>query len=423
MNFVKAPDQGDLEALRRIDPEIAAAIQAEQQRQQEHLELIASENLVSKAVLQAQGSVLTNKYAEGYPGARYYGGCIHVDSAEQLARCRAEKLFGAEHANVQPHSGASANLAAFLAFLNPGDRILGMNLAHGGHLTHGSRVSISGKHFAAHSYGVDRLSGLLDLAVVRETALSVRPKLIIAGASAYPRLIDYAGFQKIAREVGAILMVDMAHVAGLVAAGVHPNPVPWSDVVTSTTHKTLRGPRGGLILCRREHAQAIDKAIFPGLQGGPLMHVIAAKAVALLEARASGFVAYQQKTLANAAALAGALSSRGYELVTGGTDTHMVLVDLRSKEITGRDAEVLLDRVGITVNKNAIPFDPRGPQVTSGLRLGTPTVTSRGMGPEQLSQIAELIDQTFVYRHSAAALARVKRQVSELCSRFPIEYS
>jgi glycine hydroxymethyltransferase len=422
MGIVKSADSGDMQSLRQIDPEIAAAIEAEQHRQQEHLVLIASENLVSKAVLEAQASVLTNKYAEGYPGARYYGGCAHVDSTEQLARCRATALFGADHANVQPHSGASANLAAYLAFLNPGDRILGMNLAHGGHLTHGSKVSISGKHFEAHSYGVDRSSGLLDLEAVREAALSVRPKLIIAGASAYPRLIDYAGFKKIAQEAGAFLMVDMAHVAGLVAAGVHPNPVPWSDVVTSTTHKTLRGPRGGLILCRRKHAQAIDKAIFPGLQGGPLMHVIAAKAVALLEARTPGFVTYQQSTLSNAAALAAALSARGFELVTGGTDNHMVLLDLRNKQITGRDAEVLLDRVGITVNKNAIPYDPRGPVVTSGLRLGTPTVTSRGMGPEQLAMIADMVDQAFVYRHSDADLTRIKRQVSELCSQFPIEY-
>ncbi len=420
---MKTADQGHLEALRQIDPAIAAAIEAEQKRQQEHLELIASENLVSKAVLQAQGSILTNKYAEGYPGARYYGGCTHVDSAEELARCRAEKLFGVDHANVQPHSGASANLAVYLACLNPGDRILGMDLAHGGHLTHGSSVSISGKYYEAHSYGVDPSSGLLNMDEVQAAALSIRPKLIIAGASSYPRLIDYAGFQSIAREVEAHLMVDMAHVAGLVAAGVIPSPVPWADVVTSTTHKTLRGPRGGLILCRHAYAQTIDKAVFPGLQGGPLMHVIAAKAVAMLEAQSSGFVKYQQNTLENSAALAGALSDLGFDLVTSGTDIHMVMVDLRSREITGREAEVLLDRVGITVNKNAIPFDPQGPRVTSGLRLGTPTVTSRGMGPEQLGQVAALINQTIIDRYSDTRLAQIRCQVSELCAQFPIEYS
>lgn len=423
MHSAKNRTQDHLEALRLIDPALAAAIEAEHMRQQNHLEMIASENLVSKAVLAAQGSILTNKYAEGYPGARYYGGCTHVDTAEELARCRAKKLFNAEHANVQPHSGASANLAAFLAFLNPGDRILGMNLAHGGHLTHGSKGNISGKYYEAHSYGVDRDSALINLDDVRVAALASLPKLIIAGASSYPRIIDYAGFLAIAREVGALLMVDMAHVAGLVAAGVISSPVPWADLVTSTTHKTLRGPRGGLILCRQKYAPAIDKAVFPGLQGGPLMHVIAAKAVALLEAQSPGFINYQQNTVENASALAVALLDLGFDLVTGGTDTHIVLLDLRSKNITGVDAENLLDRVGITANKNSIPFDPRGPLVTSGLRLGTPAVTSRGMRPEQMRGIAELINHAIVHRFSDNCLAGIRRRVKELCAQFQIDYS
>lgn len=413
-------DRDNRNTLRYLDPEIAEIIEDEQSRQREHLELIASENLAGGAVLQVQGSILTNKYAEGYPGARYYGGCAHVDRAEELARSRAKELFGAGHANVQPHAGASANLAVYLAFLEPGDRILGMDLAHGGHLTHGSSVSISGRYYDARSYGVDRQSGLLNLDEVRARARSVQPKLIIAGASAYPRRIDFAGFQEIAREVGALYMVDMAHLAGLVAAGVHPSPVPYADVVTTTTHKTLRGPRGGMILCRREFAAAVDKAVFPGLQGGPLMHVIAAKAVAMQEARTPAFKAYQKNVLLNASVLAETLSELGFDLVTGGTDTHMVLVDLRSKGISGLDAEKLLERVGITANKNAVPFDPLSLQVTSGLRLGTPVITSRGMGPEQAGEIACLIHETIVCRDSSERLERVRRRVGDICARFPI---
>jgi glycine hydroxymethyltransferase len=420
MSAEKSQARDYLSALRRVDPEIAAVIEAEQLRQQDHLELIASENLASRAVLQAQGSILTNKYAEGYPGARYYGGCDHVDAAEEAARTRACRLFGADHANVQPHSGASANMAVYLAFLNPGDRLLGMDLAHGGHLTHGSSASISGRYYEAHSYRVSRDTGLIELEEIRAKALSVKPKLIIAGASSYPRRIDFAAFAAIARESGAVLMVDMAHVAGLVAAGLYPNPVSCADVVTTTTHKTLRGPRGGMILCRREHARAVDKAVFPGLQGGPLMHVIAAKAVALKEAMSPDFISYQQRVLANAAVLAETLAGFGFNLVTGGTDTHMVLVDLRSKGLTGLEAEKLLDQVGITANKNAVPYDPCSPKVTSGLRVGTPAVTSRGMGPEQLRLIGLLINEALANRSSPVHLARVKRRVKELCRDFPI---
>lgn len=409
-----------LSAVRPVDPEMAAVIEAELKRQQDHLVLIASENITGRAVLQAQGSVLTNKYAEGYPAARYYGGCEQVDRAEELACSRARQLFGADHVNVQPHSGASANLAVYLAFLKPGDRILGMDLAHGGHLTHGSRISISGRYYESHSYGVDRHSGLIDLEEVRTRAHDLRPKIIIAGASSYPRLIDYAGFGQVARETGALLMVDMAHVAGMVAAGLHPNPVSSSDIVTSTTHKTLRGPRGGMILCRSQYARDIDKAVFPGLQGGPLMHVIAAKAVAFREAQSDSFISYQEQVLANAAALAAALTRLGYHLVTGGTDTHMVLLDLRSKQVTGLEAERILDKTGITANKNAIPFDPRRPQVTSGLRLGTPTVTSRGMGSEQMVLIAELIDEALEHRENRVKLAGVRRRVDKLCQEFPV---
>lgn len=414
-------DDNRLGEVRLVDPEVAEAIAGEERRQQDNLEMIASENLASRAVLQAQGSVLTNKYAEGYPGARYYGGCRYADRVEELARSRAEELFQAEHANVQPHAGASANLAVYLAFLEPGDRILGMSLAHGGHLTHGSPVNITGRYFDAFSYGVDRGSGLLDMEEIRGTALRVRPRLIIAGATAYPRRIDFEAFQGIAHETGAILMVDMAHIAGLIAAGLHPNPVPCADVVTTTTHKTLRGPRGGMILCRRKHARRIDQAVFPGLQGGPLVHVIAAKAVSLAEARRPEFVAYQKRVLQNTRVLAEALRGHGFDLITGGSDTHLLLVDLRSKGITGAEAERLLEGVGITANKNAIPFDPRGPRVTSGLRLGTPAITSRGMGPEQIRLIAQLIDEAIFHRSDGAVLKKLKRQVSGLCHDFPIE--
>lgn len=413
-------DESSLKEVRLVDPEIAEAIAGEEKRLQENIELIASENLVSRAVLQAQGSVLTNKYAEGYPGARYYGGCCNVDRVEELARSRAEQLFQAEHANVQPHAGASANLAVYLAFLRPGDRILGMSLGHGGHLTHGSPVSITGRHFKAYSYEVDRTSGLLDMEEIRRKALRVRPSLIVAGASAYPRRIDFEAFRDIARETGAILMVDIAHIAGLVVAGLHSSPVPYADVVTTTTHKTLRGPRGGLILCRRRYARKIDQAVFPGLQGGPLMHVIAAKAVSFKEAQRQEFAAYQNRVLQNMGVLVEALLGQGFDLVTGGSDTHLLLVDLRSKKITGLEAEQLLGKVGITVNKNAIPYDPRGPRITSGLRLGTPAVTTRGMGPDQLRIIADLISETLHCRGDEGVLGRVKQRVGELCRDFPI---
>jgi glycine hydroxymethyltransferase len=416
-------EKNRLGEVRRVDPEIAAAIEDEEKRQQGNLELIASENLASRAVLQAQGSVLTNKYAEGYPGARYYGGCRHVDRVERLARDRAKQLFGAEHANVQPHAGATANLAVYLAFLKPGDRILGMSLAHGGHLTHGSSVSITGRYFEAHSYGVDRSSGLLDMEEIRQKALRLRPKLLIAGASAYPRRIDFEAFGDIAREAGAVLVVDIAHIAGLVVAGLHPNPVPHADVVTTTTHKTLRGPRGGMILCRERHARRIDQAVFPGLQGGPLMHVIAAKAVSFREAQLPEFIAYQKRILQNMEAFVEALRGYGFDLVTGGSDTHLLLLDLRSKSITGLEAEKLLGDIGITANKNAIPFDPRGPRVTSGLRLGTPAVTTRGMGPEEIRVIAALINEAFTHRSDRRVLAQLRERVDELCRDFPIEVS
>ncbi len=422
MNHKLAADHFGINSLCRVDPEIAEIIEAELDRQENHLELIASENLASRAVLEAQGSVLTNKYAEGYPGARYYGGCQQVDWAEELACSRAKKLFGAEHVNVQPHAGAPANLAVFFAILKPGDKILGMDLAHGGHLTHGSRANISGRYFKSASYGVDPNTELIDLEKVRRQALSIRPRLIIAGASSYPRRIDFAAFYEIAQECGAWLLVDMAHIAGLVAAGLHPNPVPYADFVTTTTHKTLRGPRGGMILCRLKYARRIDKAVFPGLQGGPLMHVIAAKAVALKEALQPSFTVYQQKVTENAAVLAGALQDCGFRPVTGGTDNHLVLVDLRSQEITGAETEQVLDRVGITANKNAIPFDPRGPKITSGLRLGTPAITSRGMGPDQMREIAMFIKESLRHRDNPGRLSQIKEQVADLCRQYPLQY-
>ncbi|NLA25802.1 MAG: serine hydroxymethyltransferase [Firmicutes bacterium] len=409
-----------LSEVHRIDPEIAAAMAAEERRQQDSLELIASENLVGRAVLQAQGSVLTNKYAEGYPGARYYGGCRYVDKVEQLARSRAQALFQADHANVQPHSGSSANLAVFFAFLKPGDRILGMDLAHGGHLTHGSPVNITGNYYEAYSYGVDRDSGLLDMEEIRKQALRVRPKIIIAGATAYPRMVDFAAFQDIASEAGAELIADMAHIAGLVAVGLHPNPVHHAAAVTTTTHKTLRGPRGGMILCRREYASLIDRAVFPGIQGGPLMHVIAAKAISLKEAQSPEFAAYQFRVLENARILAEKLIEAGFTLVTGGSDTHLILVDLRLKKITGLEAEQLLGDIGITTNKNSIPFDPRNPRVTSGLRLGTPAITSRGMGPEQIKEIARIIDEAVIHRSDKTVLEGLRRRVHALCRKFPV---
>ncbi len=408
-----------MKALRTKDPEIFAAIEAEMARQMEVIELIASENLVSPAVLEAAGSIMTNKYAEGYPGHRYYGGCQCVDVAEDLARDRAKKLFGADHANVQPHSGSQANMGVYFAALKPGDTVLGMNLSHGGHLTHGSPVNISGKYFNFVAYGVDRETEIVDFDAVRRLAKEHKPKMIVAGASAYPRSLDFAKFREIADETGALFMVDMAHIAGLVASGLHPNPVPYAQFVTTTTHKTLRGPRGGMILCTSEWANAIDKAIFPGTQGGPLMHIIAAKAVAFKEALEPSFRDYQSQIVKNAKALAEALLARGYRLVSGGTDNHMMLVDLTPKGITGRDAEVALDEVGITVNKNGIPFDTRKPTVTSGIRIGSPAVTTRGMKEEEMGVIARLIDETLMAIGDDGAKERLSSEVKELTSRFP----
>lgn len=402
------------------DPEVAQAIEQEENRQRNTIELIASENFVSRAVLAAQGSVLTNKYAEGYPGKRYYGGCEFVDVVENLARERVKKIFGAEHANVQPHSGSQANEAVYFAFLKPGDTVLGMNLAHGGHLTHGSPVNISGSYFNFVPYGVNAKTERIDYDQVRQLALEHHPKMIVAGASAYSRIIDFVKMREIADEVGAFLMVDMAHFAGLVAAGLHPSPVPYAHFVTSTTHKTLRGPRGGLILCKNEHAQAIDKAIFPGIQGGPLMHVIAAKAVAFGEALQPDFKVYQTHIVENSKALSQALMDRGFRIVSGGTDNHLVLVDVRTKELTGKEAENILHEVGITVNKNMIPFDPASPFVTSGIRIGTPAVTSRGMNPEAMKRIAEAMDYALTSHHEPDKLSHAREIVSSLCTEFPL---
>lgn len=406
--------------LEKADPQIFEAIKREERRQDEKIELIASENLVSSAVLEAQGTVLTNKYAEGYPGARYYGGCDYVDLVEELARERACKLFNAGHANVQPHSGTQANFAVYFAVLNPGDSILGMELNHGGHLSHGSRANMSGKYYQTYSYGVNGESGLIDMDEVRKTALRVRPRLIIAGASSYPRVIDFKAFSEIAREAGAFFLADIAHIAGLVITGLHPSPIPHSHFVTTTTHKTLRGPRGGMILCRAEYADLIDRAVFPGTQGGPLMHVIAAKAVAMKEAMQPEYFECQAKTVENARYLSDALQGYGFHLVTGGTDNHLILVDLRNKGLTGAEAEAILDRVGITANKNAIPFDPRGPQVTSGLRVGTPAITTRGMRREEVFEIALLIRDALQNRYSETALKRIRSKVLELCRSFPL---
>ncbi len=407
-------------ALNMFDPQVSRAIEAEVKRQQDKIILIASENYVSQAVLQAQGSVLTNKYAEGYPGARYYGGCEYVDVVEEIARTRAAALFGAEHVNVQPHAGAVANLAVFLSVLKPGDRVLGMGLDHGGHLTHGSPANISGKYYESFSYKVDPRTGYLDMDEVRKVAHRVSPRMIIAGASSYPRIIDFAAFSQIAREVDALLLVDMAHIAGMVAAGLHPSPVSHAHFVTTTTHKTLRGPRGGMILCRSEFARAVDKAVFPGIQGGPLMHIIAAKAVAFKEAQTDDFYRYQEQILKNARALAQHLKELGFDLVSGGTDNHLVLLDLRGKGVTGREAELLLDELGITTNKNAIPDDPQNRMVTSGIRLGSPAVTSRGMQEAEMKQIADLINRAIEGRDDRRILARVKREVKNLCAAFPV---
>lgn len=404
----------------RVDPEVAEAIRAELERQQNTLEMIAAENFTSEAVLVAQGSVLTNKYAEGYPGKRYYGGCQYVDVVEDLARDRAKVLFGAEHVNVQPHSGAQANMAVYFSVLKPGDVIMGLDLAHGGHLTHGSPVNFSGRVYRAVAYQVDRETETLDYDRVRALARQSKPKLIVAGASAYPRILDFAAFRSIADEVGAMLMVDMAHTAGLVAAGCHPSPVPFAEFVTTTTHKTLRGPRGGMVLCREEFGGDIDRTVFPGMQGGPLMHVIAAKAIALKEAASPEFKTYQEQVVKNARALASALQSQGFRLVSGGTDTHLMLVDLAAQGITGKDAEEALDRCGITVNKNAIPFDKQSPFVTSGIRLGTPALTTRGMKEPEMEAVAEMIGAVLKNVNDQSACALVRRRTLDLCRSFPL---
>jgi glycine hydroxymethyltransferase len=406
-------------ALRETDPEIARLIERETERQSDGLELIASENFVSPAVLEAMGSPLTNKYAEGLPHKRYYGGCEVVDAVEDIAIERAKRLFSADHANVQAHSGASANFATCLAFLKPGETLLGQDLSQGGHLTHGSPVNFSGLLYRVAAYGV-KDDGYIDYDMLRDRARTERPRLIIAGASAYPRIIDFAAFAEISREVGAILMVDMAHIAGLVATGVHPSPIPHADVVTSTTHKTLRGPRGGLILCKTEHAKIIDKAVFPGSQGGPLEHVIAAKAVSFGEALQPSFRSYCEQIVANARALAAALTDRGFDLVSGGTDNHLMLVDLRNKGITGKAAEQALDRAGITVNKNTVPKETQSPFVTSGIRIGTPAVTTRGLGEAEMRRIAELIDRVIAAPDDAAISDRVRGEVRELTQAFPL---
>jgi glycine hydroxymethyltransferase len=407
------------EALREVDPEIAQLIEEESARQSDGLELIASENFVSPAVLEAMGSPLNNKYAEGLPGKRYYGGCEVVDKVEQLAIDRAKQLFGAEHANVQPHAGAQANAAVYLAFLKPGETVLGLDLSQGGHLTHGSPVNFSGLLYHAVHYGVND-EGLIDYARMRELALEHKPKMIIAGYSAYSRVIDFAAFAEIAKEVGAILLVDMAHIAGLVAAGLHPNPCQWADIVTSTTHKTLRGPRAGMILCKQKFAAAIDKLVFPGVQGGPLVHVIAAKAVCLREAMQPEFVEYQKRVLANARALAASIQDAGFRVVSGGTDTHLLLVDVFSRGVRGKEAEKTLDRAHITVNKNAIPFDTNPPLNPSGIRLGSPAVTTRGFGEAEMREVGALIGEVLEHIDNEVTIARVRQQVEALTARFPL---
>ena len=410
-----------LKNLDVVDTEIQEAINKELSRQRDKLEMIASENIVSKAVMQAQGSVLTNKYAEGYPGKRYYGGCEYVDVVEQLAIDRAKKLFGAEYANVQPHSGAQANTAVYFALLQPGDTILGMNLTDGGHLTHGSSVNISGKYFKIIPYGVDKETERIDYDELERLAKEHQPKLIVGGASAYSRVIDFERMAQIAKSVGAYLMVDMAHIAGLVAAGLHPSPVPYADVVTTTTHKTLRGPRGGLILCRdAEFGKQFNKAIFPGIQGGPLMHVIAAKAVAFKEALSDEFKVYQQQVLDNAKALADELVKKGFRIVSGGTDNHLMLVDLRSKNITGKEAQFLLDEIGITANRNTIPFEPLSPFVTSGIRLGTPALTTRGLKEDDIREVADIIADVIENREDGAVIETAKAKVQAICKKFPL---
>ena len=409
-----------MRSLAETDPEIAAAIQNETHRQADGLELIASENFVSRAILEAAGSVMTNKYAEGYPGRRYYGGCEFVDVAESLAISRAKQLFGAEHANVQPHSGAQANMTVYFAAVKPGDTVLGMNLAHGGHLTHGHPLNFSGKLYNIVPYGVRKDDERIDYEELERLAHQHKPQMIMVGASAYPRVIDFPRIAAVSKAVGSVMVVDMAHIAGLVAAGVHPTPVPHADYVTSTTHKTLRGPRAGLILCREQYAKEIDKALFPGVQGGPLMHIIAAKAVCFKEAMEPSFLAYQKQILANAQALARSLTGNGFRLVSGGTDNHLMLVDVFSKGITGKVAEAALGKAGITVNKNAIPFDQNPPMVASGIRVGTPAITSRGMGEPEMDIVADLIARALSTPDDDAALGAVKSEVEALCRKFPL---
>ena len=408
----------DLSTIRATEPELCAALEEELARQQGNIELIASENFVSPAVLAAAGTHLTNKYAEGYPAHRYYGGCQFVDKAEELARERLKQLFGCEHANVQPHSGASANLAVFFALLQPGDTVMGMNLAHGGHLSHGSPVNISGKYFRIVPYGVDAQTERIDYDEMERIALECRPKLIVSGASAYSRVIDFARIREICDKVGAYMMVDIAHIAGLVAAGEHPSPVPYADVVTTTTHKTLRGPRGGVIMCKEALAKQIDKAIFPGVQGGPLMHIIAAKAVAFKEALSPEFKRYQHQIVLNARAMADEFASLGVRMVSGGTDNHLILLNLTDTGVTGKELETMLDEVHITVNKNAVPFDTQKPSITSGIRVGTPAMTTRGMGEEEARKVAQLIVR--VIREKEASFDAVRAEVASLCARFPL---
>ena len=410
-----------MDTLSKVDPEIAKEIDCELNRQRNKLELIASENIVSQAVLTAQGSVLTNKYAEGYPGKRYYGGCEYVDVVEQLAIDRAKKLFGAEYANVQPHSGAQANMAVFFALLQPGDTVMGMNLTDGGHLTHGSPVNMSGKYFKIVPYGVDKETERIDYDELQKKAEECKPKLIVAGASAYARIIDFPRLSEIAKAVGAYLMVDIAHIAGLVAAGLHPSPIPYADVVTSTTHKTLRGPRGGLILCKdAEFGKLFNKAIFPGIQGGPLMHVIAAKAVAFKEALSPAFKEYAQQVIKNAAVLADTLTADGFRIVSGGTDNHLMLVDLRSKDLTGKEAEHILDEAGITANKNTIPYEPLSPFVTSGIRLGSAALTTRGFKEEDMKEVADIIALALNHPQDEASQQQAKQRVAALCKKYPL---
>jgi glycine hydroxymethyltransferase len=407
------------EYLKIVDPEVYEAIRKEKEREHSKIVLIASENYVSRAVLEAQGSIFTNKYAEGYPGRRYYGGCEYADIVEDLAIGRAKKIFGVDHVNVQPHSGTQANMAVYFAMLKPGDKILGMKLSHGGHLSHGASVNFSGMLYTNLSYGVNK-EGYIDYDEVRRTALEHRPRMIVVGASAYSRIIDFKFFSEIAREAGAYFMADIAHIAGLVASGLHPSPVPYADFVTTTTHKTLRGPRGGMIMCRAGYAKAVDKMIFPGIQGGPLVHSIAAKAVALKEAMGEDFLRYQKAVVGNAKTLAEELIRRGFSIISGGTDNHLMLVDLSNKGITGKDAEIALDRAGITVNKNAIPYDERPPAVTSGIRLGTPSVTTRGMGEAEMRQIADLISSVINNSKEPEAVQAIAGKVGQLCERFPI---